>query len=117
MSQFLTLARTFNASGAVPARRILAFTATGAIKVAAAATDKLCGVSDGALDVADGRRIDVLMSGFQKLDAGGAIAWGDRLTSDANGKAVVAAAGNRVVAIALQDAAAGDPLDVLISLS
>jgi hypothetical protein len=117
MSQFLTLSRTFNASGAIPPRRILAFTATGAIKVAAAATDKLCGVSDAALDVADGRRVDVLMSGFQKLDAGGAIAWGDRLTSDANGKAVVAAAGNNRIAIALQDAAAGDPFDVLITPS
>lgn len=117
MSQFLSLSRTYSASGPIPPRRILAFTATGAVKVASAATDKFCGVSDAALEVPDGRRIDALMSGFQKLDIGGVVAFGDRLTSDATGRAIVAAAGNRVIGIALQDATAGDQIDVLITFA
>lgn len=107
--------RTYNTdAGPIAARRFVAFTATGTVKKATGPTDKLCGVSDRQLDSRNDGRIDVQHTGDGFVDAGGPISWGDRLTSDANGCAVVAAEGNRVIALALDDAAAGDRLEIIV---
>ena len=107
--------RTYNTdAGPIGPRRILAFTATGTIKRATGPTDKLCGISDNQLDSPANGRIDVQHSGPGVLDAGGAIKWGDRLTSDAQGRAVVAGPGEKVIAMALEDAALDDRFEVFI---
>lgn len=108
-------ARTYNTdAGPIGPRRILAFTATGTIKRATGPTDKICGVSDRQLDSPANGRIDVQHSGPAFLDAGGAVKWGDRLTADAQGRAVVAGPGEKVIAMALEDAALDDPFEVFI---
>lgn len=78
---------------------------------AAAATDKSIGVSDLGADAA-GDRVDVVIDGVARVVYGGNVAYGDPLTSDANGNAVVAApaagANARVIGIAMLAGVAGD---------
>ncbi|MCC7167815.1 MAG: DUF2190 family protein [Rhodospirillales bacterium] len=105
------LTRNYTASGAIAARRIVKMTAVSTVAQAGAATDKLLGVS-AELPAADGQRLDVHTHGIVEVDFGGNVSFGDQLTSDANGKAVVAqpAAGvnNRIVGFAEIDGASGD---------
>lgn len=75
---------------------------------AAGAGDALVGVN-AELDVVAGERHDVAVVGITPVVAGAAFARGAALTSDAQGRAVLAAAGNRVVGFAHEAAmAAGD---------
>lgn len=115
MSQFLSLAKAYRASAAILPRRILALDAKGEIKIAASPADRSIGVSDGALETPMGHSVDVLLSGIQKLDLGGAVGFGDFLTADASGRAVIAASGNRAIGVALGEGAAGDEIDALIA--
>ena len=91
---------------------------------AAAATDKLIGVLDvagiaGTTQAAE-ERVDVIHAGIAECEAGGTIAVGDPITSDANGKAVAAAptagTNNPIVGKALRSAVSGDIFPVLVSL-
>jgi hypothetical protein len=78
---------------------------------ASAATDKILGVTTEIQSVA-GDICDVQVDGIVFIRAGGTIAAGDFLTSDASGNAVVAApsvgVNNRIAAQALDAAVAGD---------
>ena len=78
----------------------------------------LCGAGENAIGIllanveetipADGQ-MDVQVKDIGRWVAGGAVSAGDELTSDATGKAVKAAAGNFITAIALAAAEkAGD---------
>lgn len=80
---------------------------------AAAATDTLVGVLQN--DPTSGQAASFRTVGISKivLGAGGATR-GDRLTSDANGKAVTAAGAQVVGAIALQTGVAGDIIAALV---
>lgn len=71
--------------------------ADGFATVASAATDALIGVSEN-VPVPAGRVVDVIQGGPANVVAGGAIAAGDYLTSDANGKAIKAAPASGTVA-------------------
>ena len=114
------LIKNFDATAAVPARTIVKPSATaGGVQPAAAATDKLLGISTG-VDSAAGARCDVILSGAADVVAGGAVAAGDLVTSGADGKAVAAApaagANARTVGTALTAAvAAGDIITVLVA--
>lgn len=101
--------KTLNAEGDIAPYRICAHgTADYAVKQAAAATDALLGTTDELGKQANGR-VDVCLSGLPEVEAGGALAAGDPLTSDAGGKAVKATAGgSRIIGFALTSAAAGD---------
>jgi hypothetical protein len=80
------------ASGAVGAYLIVKPGATaGTAAQAAAATDKVIGVTTDVA-AADGERMDVIHLGEGKVVAGAAFADGDQLMSDANGRAITAAA-------------------------
>lgn len=87
--------------------------------VAAAATDKLVGISAPTITVPSGQRVDVVVDGIAQVTAGGSITRGDPLTSDANGKAVTAApaggSNNRLIGFAEVSAASGDIFPVRIS--
>jgi hypothetical protein len=86
---------------------------------AAAATDKLVGTADG-LDKAIGEIVDVPSAGIGEVRLGGNVTRGDPLTSDAAGKAVVAApaagANARIIGFAAASGVADDVIQYHISL-
>ncbi len=85
---------------------------------AAAATDKLMGVSGNIAGDAAGR-VDIIKEGIADVIAGGTITRGDPITSDANGKAVVAApaagANARLIGFAEVSGVSGDVISILLS--
>lgn len=86
------LSKNYTAEGAIPAYRIVKFGATeGGVLVAAAAADKLVGVNDRLAFAVAGDRGDVVRVGIAEVEYGGTVAAGDPLTSDATGRAIVAA--------------------------
>jgi hypothetical protein len=76
--------------------------ADGFASQANAATDKLQGISDQSGGPAGGR-FELEVQGLVPIEYGGNVANGDFLRSDANGKAIVATAGQRYGAIAFED--------------
>lgn len=106
------LTKSYIAAAAVAAFRIVKFGASDyEVEQGAAAADSLVGVSD-ELGAALGDRVDVVRSGLADVEYGGAVTQGDELTSDANGKAVVAAPGAganvRIIGMAEVSGVAGD---------
>jgi hypothetical protein len=82
--------KTFTAEGAITARRIVKVgAADGGALQAAGSTIPFLGVAD-SLGAASGARCDVHTHGYADVVYGGVVAYGDPLTSDANGKAVKA---------------------------
>lgn len=104
------LIKAFQAAGAIGARRIVKFAAGGAVAQAAAATDALLGISDLGADA--GRTVDVILSDTASVEYGGPVAYGDMLTADAEGRAVVAApaagANVSIIGQAMLDGVLGD---------
>lgn len=108
----MNLARNFKAEAAIPAYTIVKLgSADGQVLAAAAATDKLVGVTTD-IDAAINDRCDVILSGAADVLYGGNVTRGDQLTADASGRAVTAApaagANNRIIGIALLSGVAGD---------
>ncbi len=106
------------ADGAITEGQILKpGAAAGDAAAAAAATDKLIGVAEH--DAADNATVRVQHMGRARVKAGGTIADGDPITSNASGQAVVAApaagVNNRILGFALQSAVSGDLFSVLIA--
>lgn len=101
--------KTLDAEGDIAPWRICAHgSADYAAKQAASATDALLGSTDELGKQPNGR-VDVCMGGLPEVEAGGALAAGDPITSDADGKAVKAdATGQRLLGFAMTGAAAGD---------
>lgn len=116
-----TFIRAYVAAAAIAGYRIVAFAAPGAdstITTAAANTDALLGVSD-AMGADAGGMCDVHRGGLVSVQYGGPVNAGDPLTSDANGKAIVAvpAAGSTLRIIGYADApgVADDIADVFFA--
>ncbi|MET3461281.1 capsid cement protein [Variovorax atrisoli] len=112
--------KNYSAEGAIPAYRIFKFgAADGGILVGAAATDKLVGITGRIAAAVAGDRIDGVRLGIAEVEYGGNVAAGDPLTSDATGRAVVAApaAGSNVRLIGFAEVAGalGDIGSVFIS--
>lgn len=102
------LNKNYTAEGVIPAYRIAKFgAADGGVLVGAAATDKLIGVNDRLPFAAIGDRGDIVRIGICEVEYGGTVAAGDPLTSDATGRAVVAApaAGSNVRVIGFAEVA------------
>lgn len=89
----LGLIKNFTANGTINKRRITAFGAAEGEAVQASADTAYLGVSGIRGAAQAGSRIDVYMDGFCDVEFGGAVAYGDPLTSDADGKAIAAAPG------------------------
>lgn len=68
-----------------------------------------------ANDPVENRAVDFTLSGIEQVEAGGVIAKGDLLKSDANGKAVLHTTGTYACAVALSDAVSGDVFAALLS--
>ena len=115
------LIKSYDTGAAVTARRIVKFDAADGVVIhGAAATDSLIGIT-GQLDAASGDRIDVTRTGIALVEYGGNVTRGDKLTSDANGKAVTAApstgANVQIIGIAEVSGVDGDIGQCLISPS
>ena len=110
------LIKSFYAEGDLAGRKLVTF-ATGklTVKQATAADQALIGVTTQIGSETNGR-VDVIFSGITEATAGGTIAKGAVLTSDANASAITATqASDRVIGIALEDAVAGDYVSILIA--
>lgn len=104
--------RNFLAEGAIAAFTIVKPGANdGGVLAAAAATDKIIGVSTD-IAAASGERCDVILGGVADVLFGGAVTRGDPLTADASGRAVTAApvagTNNRLIGFALVSGVLGD---------
>lgn len=114
-----TLIKTCTAGGAIPAYRILKFSAADTVVLAAAATDSLIGVSTD-IAAASGERCDVVKAGIAYIEAGAATTLGGPVTADSVGKAINAApatgVNNRIIGFFDEAAAAdGDIVRVLLA--
>lgn len=106
------LVKNFKAEAAVAAFTIVKHgTVDGQVVPAAAATDKLLGVSSD-IAAAINERSDVILSGIADVVYGGNVTRGDLLTADASGHAVTAApaagANNRLIGVAMVSGVLGD---------
>jgi len=83
------------------------------IVLASAATDRIVGVLQEKPKT--GQPAQVAMLGTSKVVAGGTIAKGDCITSNASGQAIATTtAGNTVIGIALETAVTGDIFEILL---
>lgn len=106
--------KAYHAESAIEGHRLITFgTADGEVKMTTAKTDVVIGVSeyigaeqDQTVDVSHCRRVEVQL--------GGTVARGDELTAAADGKAVKAATGDKIAAIALNDGVSDDIITVLM---
>lgn len=113
------LAKNYKAEAALTAYSIVKpGAADGQVVLAAAVGDALIGVTN-EIAAAINERADVIHAGIAEIKAGGTIARGDWLTSDASGLAVAAApaagVNNNVIGRALASAASGDVFAALIA--
>lgn len=100
------LTKTYTAGGAISERRIVKHGASdGAVLQSAAASDANFGVCVQPGGAASGERCDVQTHGIAQVVAGAAVTRGQLLMSDANGKAITAAAaaGTNVRTIGIAD--------------
>lgn len=92
--------------------------ADGFAALATASTDKLIGISEN-VQVAAGQCVDVILDDTANVTAGGTIAAGDWITSNASSQAVTAAPASgvnaQVIGKALTSAVAGDVFPILIA--
>ena len=62
------------------------------------------------------KRVDVIHTGLASVLLGAAVVNGDFISSDAAGRGVRAVAGDRFIAVALEDGAAGAGIEVLVQI-
>ena len=107
--------RAADAGGAVASHRIVKYgDADGKVVLSAAAADAHVGVS-GRASAASGGRVEIARAGIADIEYGGNVVRGALLTADADGKAVTAADGNRVIGIAEVSGVASDIGQVLLA--
>lgn len=116
------LEKNYVAEAAIIGCRIVKFgAADGQVVQAAAATDLLMGVASRDYDAAIGERIDIMTHGIASVRLGGNVTRGQKLTADADGKAVAAApaqgVNNQIIGIALVSGVADDVIDMRIAPS
>ncbi|CAJ0862147.1 hypothetical protein R77567_01621 [Ralstonia sp. LMG 32965] len=110
--------KTYDAGAAITPYTIVKFTGTDFQVIPAAAVgDSLAGVTT-EIASNSGERVDVVHSGCAYVQAGGTIAAGDPITTNASGQAVKAApasgANNNCIGRARQSAVSGDVFEVLL---
>lgn len=106
--------KTYKAEGEIAPYRVIALGA-GVVSQAAAADAALIGTTDELGKQSNGN-VDVALSGLPEVECGAVITPGAALTSDAQGRAVPAASGNRVIGFALSAGAEGVIITYLHSL-
>jgi hypothetical protein len=111
---------TFIAAAAVTHRQLVKFTANdGEVTPCTAATDIPAGVADFPGGAAIGERVDIVLFGEADVQAGGTVAPGGYVASDASGHAVAAApsagVNNGVAGRVLAGAVSGDYIRTFIN--
>ncbi|MDR1946604.1 MAG: hypothetical protein LBQ51_05500 [Desulfovibrio sp.] len=106
--------KTYKAEGEIAPYRIIALVG-GAAAQAASATGALIGSTDELGKQSNGN-VDVCLSGLPEVECGDAIDAGDPVTADAQGRAVAAGAGDRIIGFALETGAAGDIITYIHAL-
>lgn len=119
MSQFVEGSNKGYVATAALADGIIVKLASGNVVVSAAATNKFIGVTVGAIAAGETGTIRLRSTaGTLKVKTGGTIAVGDRVTSDAAGKAVATTtAADEVLGMALEAGVTGDFIEVMPSLT
>jgi Uncharacterized conserved protein (DUF2190) len=113
------LAVNYTAEVAIPINRIVRYGATDtSVTLATAATDALLGVVNET-PIALGERVDVVRVGIGWVECGAAVPRGSPITSDATGRAIVAApavgVNMRILGFAdYTGVAAGDVIRIMI---
>lgn len=109
-------ALTFKAGGAIPEGAIVKPGADNKhVVVSAASTSKNLGIAQNVTVNAEDKVEIALPGGGAKGLAGGAISFGDLLTSDASGNCIATTTpGDRYVGMAMEDAVSGDLFSVHI---
>jgi hypothetical protein len=106
------LIKNYTAGGAIGANLLVKWSADFTVVAAAAAADRSIGVTRSNVTTASGDPVDVVVKGEYEVKAGGTIARGDPITSDASGQGVTAApagvTNNPIVGYAKQAAVIGD---------
>lgn len=83
-----------------------------------AKTDKSIGIAQNATSVAEDKVEVALVGGGAKAKSGGVIALGDLLAPTTDGSLIVTTTANdRIIAVALEDAVAGDLVAVQVAIS
>lgn len=101
--------KSFRADAAVAKHRLVkAGAADGSIAQSTAATSAIMGVAD-SLGGTTGKVMDCVVGGYATVEYGGTVTRGAPLTSDSNGKAIVATVeGSRLIGYAVTAGASGD---------
>lgn len=116
--------KPLDAGAAVKSYRFVKFGANeNKVVQAAAATDKIIGavnmVAPPGSNADAGDRLDVEVIGFAEIQCGGNVAFGDLVTSDADGRAVTAApavgVNNRIGGIAWDSGVLNDIILVMLT--
>jgi endonuclease YncB( thermonuclease family) len=112
--------KCYSAEAAILPNRIIKYGAADyGVLQAAAATDKIIGVSMPLVSVVTGDTIEVIFEGIADVKLGGTVTRGDLLTSDASGQAVTAAPGagvnNSILGRAQTSGVSGDIIPVQLS--
>jgi Uncharacterized conserved protein (DUF2190) len=115
------LTKGFKAEAAIVRRRICKFGAADtSVLHAAAATDFSFGIST-EIDSALGEPVDLVLIGATEVEYGGAVTRGQKLTSDAVGRAIAAAPGAgvnaQIIGVAQVSGVLGDIGTALLSHS
>lgn len=115
------LIKSFVAEAAITKFRIVKFGASDDnVLTNAAVSDKSIGVTTD-IDAAINDRVDVVVSGISDVEYGGTVTRGDKLTSDATGKALAAApsagVNNHIIGIAMVSGVSGDIGAVNVAVS
>lgn len=113
-----TLIKNYVGEAPIAPYRIVKFGAgDGTVAQASAAADALVGTTGRTYPEVIGERVDIVRAGLAEVEYGAVITRGQKLTSDADGKAVPAGAGQSVVGVAEVSGVSGDIGSLLISLS
>lgn len=105
---------TFAASADITGGRVVEISGDREIATSAADSAKAFGIA--GFDANTGDNVTVFIGGVQRPIAGGVIAAGAKVTTDATGKVVALGAGTNPIGRALQAATAdGDVIDVLFN--
>jgi endonuclease YncB( thermonuclease family) len=114
------LIKSYSSEGTIAPCRIVKPGANDyGVAVAAAAADKLIGVTMPLISVVSGDTVEIMHDGICDLQLGGTVTRGDQLTSDASGQGITATASAgsnvRVIGIAIVSGVSGDIIPVLLS--
>lgn len=101
------LTKTYLAGETLPPYRIVTLSDDNTAKIATDPKAGLLGVTD-SLTIPEGKACDIHLLGMVEVEYGGTVTRLANLTTDANGKAVVAAQGDIIVAQALEAGVSGD---------